>query len=349
MIKPASNVPIRVAIAGTGYFSRFHIEAWNRLDGVELVGGWNRTRQEAAALLDPLGVPVFDDAVRMLDEVRPDLLDIAGSPPIHLPLIKLAAERGIDVICQKPFCQTPDEAREAVAVANAAGIRVVVHENFRFQPWYRAIARVLASGELGQVYQMTFRLRPGDGQGEDAYLARQPFFRTMERFLIRETATHLVDTFRFLLGPIRAVTADLRRLNPTIAGEDAGIVIFGFDNGVRAVFDGNRLADHAATNTRLTMGEMVIDAERGSLRLDGFGGVFIRPSGQLTEKSIAFTFEDRNFGADCVYLLQKHVIKALRGQGTLENEARDYLNVIRVEQAIYDSADSGRRIELEAE
>lgn len=110
------------------------------------------------------------------------------------------------------------------------------------------------------MYQVTFRLRPGDGKGPDAYLERQPYFQTMEKFLVHETAIHLIDVFRFLLAEEpSAVYAALRRLNPAIAGEDAGMMLFDFPSGARAVFDGNRLADHKAENRRLTMGEMVIE------------------------------------------------------------------------------------------
>ncbi|MEO0763052.1 MAG: hypothetical protein AAFZ09_14815, partial [Pseudomonadota bacterium] len=60
-----------------------------------------------------------------------------------------------------------------------------------------------------------------DGQGPDAYHARQPYFQRMPRFLVHETAVHWIDTFRYLMGEAETVYADLRRLNPAIAGEDA--------------------------------------------------------------------------------------------------------------------------------
>jgi len=118
----------------------------------------------------------------------------------------------------------------------------VVHENFRFQPWYKAIKTELNEGSLGTVLQATYRLRPGDGQGRDAYLERQPYFRDMENFLIHETGVHFIDVFRYLFGEPQALSADLRRLNPVIAGEDAGHFNFYYDNGLCAQFDGNRLA-----------------------------------------------------------------------------------------------------------
>ena len=42
------------------------------------------------------------------------------------------------------------------------------------------------------------------------------------------------------------------------------MIICGYDSGFRAVFDGNRLADHAADNPRLTMGEAMLEGEGGS-------------------------------------------------------------------------------------
>ena len=51
----------------------------------------------------------------------------------------------------------------------------------------------------------------------------------MPRFLIHETAIHLIDTFRFLLGEVSGVSARLRQLNTHIQGEgDAGLVLFEF-------------------------------------------------------------------------------------------------------------------------
>ena len=50
--------------------------------------------------------------------------------------------------------------------------------------------------------RVAFRLRPGDGQGPRAYLDRQPYFQTMPRLLVVETAIHWIDTFRFLMGEV---------------------------------------------------------------------------------------------------------------------------------------------------
>ena len=249
----------------------------------------------------------------MLDATRPDLLDVITPPETHLAAITEAAARGVDVICQKPFCRSLAEARAALARAERGGIEVLIHENFRFQPWHRETKRILDAGGLGRLYQATFRLRPGDGQGPRAYLDRQPYFQRMPRFLVHETAIHLIDVFRFLLGEPQSVYADLRRLNPAVAGEDAGLILLDMGDGVRALFDGNRLSDHSARNRRLTMGEMLIEGELGALRLDGDGRLFLRDHGANGENELAYAWQDQDFGGDCVYLFQRHAVDGQAG------------------------------------
>jgi predicted dehydrogenase len=263
---------VRVCTVGAGYFSRFHHQAWRRLERAELVAVCDADPAKAQAMAAEFGVAqVFDDAAAMLDAVKPDLLDIVTPPASHAALVALAAERGIDAVCQKPLAATLTEARAMVAVARDAGIRLIVHENFRFQPWFREAARLVQAGVLGTPHDIAFRLRPGDGQGPDAYLARQPYFQQMERFLVHETAIHFIDTYRYILGEIDAVLAWLRRVNPAIAGEDAGSILFRFASGAAGLFDGNRLNDHVSDNTRRTMGEMWLEGSEGILRLDGSG------------------------------------------------------------------------------
>ncbi|MDU8926276.1 Gfo/Idh/MocA family oxidoreductase [Alisedimentitalea sp. MJ-SS2] len=334
---------LKVGCIGAGYFSRFHYDAWSRVDGVVLAASVDRDIAAARAT----GLAAYDDPGRMLAEVMPDIVDIITPPPTHLALIRQALAAGpMLVICQKPFCLGIEEAREAEQLSHEAGIPVVVHENFRFQPWYRVIKAQLEAGAIGDVLQLSFRLRPGDGQGDRAYLDRQPYFQQMEKFLIHETAVHWVDTFRFLIGEPQAVFADLRRINPTIKGEDAGFILFSYKNGARALFDGNRLLDHAAENARCTMGEALIEGTKGTIDLRGDGSVHLRFFGEREKREILAPSTHAGFGGDCVYELQNHVARALLDGSALENLAGDYLPVIEQENAIYSSAETGSWIDL---
>lgn len=339
---------LTVAVIGLGYFSRFHQDAWAGLDGVRIVGVTDLDPARVAEASARLGVPGFGDAAALLAATDPDIVDIVAPPPAHLDTIRLASRRGRIVICQKPFCRNLAEAEQATAVAEAAGADLAIHENFRFQPWYRTLKAFLDSGRMGRVWQCRFDLRPGDGRGAEAYMDLQPRFRTMPKLLIHETAVHFVDLYRWLFGPIETVYADLRHLNPVVMGEDAGTLILGHAGGARTVFDGNRLADHVSDSPRRTMGEMLLEGEGGALTLDGMGRLRFRPFGAAEAEDIPLIapIDEATFGGGCVAALIAHVAAAARGQGALENRARDYLAVIRATEAAYVSHQTGARVAL---
>ena len=159
---------IRVAGIGAGFFSQFHYAAWHRLPGADLCAAVDSDIAKARRVSAEHGGDAFDDVDRMLDKVRPDLVDIITPPASHTALIGKLAGRVATIIYQKPFTPDVAQATAAADLAEARGTRLVVHENFRFQPWYRRISADLDAGDLGDVYQATFRLRPGDGQGPGA-------------------------------------------------------------------------------------------------------------------------------------------------------------------------------------
>jgi len=315
---------------------------------MHFVGVCDRDLSRAQGFAKRFGIAAsFDDFETMLDTAKPNLVDIILPPNQHLACIAMAARRGVSVICQKPFTQNLEEAERAVALAEKAGISLIVHENFRFQPWYQKIKSVLDSGVLGQVYRATFNLRPGDGQGPTAYMDRQPYFQHMPQFLVKETGVHFIDVFRFLFGKTTRVYADLRRLNPAIKGEDAGFFTMDFASGVQAVFDGNRLVDHAADDCRLTMGEMTIESENGTLYLNGNGQLSIRQHGMTHSEPVEYTFDDKSFGGDCVYQLQRHILLSLEASHDPDNTAKKYLANLVLQEAIYLSNEVGHRIDLD--
>lgn len=336
----------RIVMVGAGYWAQFQVEGW-RDAGTPLRAIANRHIENAETLARRYGVPkCYSDIAAMLDAERPTLVDVVLPPVAQGPAVRAAIERGVPTICQKPFGTDLAQAEAMTAMAEAAGVPLVVHENFRFAPWFRELRRRIDEGFFGRVHGIAFRLRPGDGQGPEAYLDRQPYFQQMPQFLVRETAVHFIDTFRFLMGEVRAVTARLRRLNPVIAGEDSGLLIFEFDDERTGLFDGNRLNEHPAENLRRTMGEMWLEGERGVMRLDGDARLWWKPH-QGAERQHGYDDgAGRGAFGGASTALQAHVLAHLRDGAPLENAAADYLANLRVQEAIYHSHASGTRVAL---
>lgn len=342
----ATTTRLRAVGIGAGYFAQFHYEAWARIPDVEIVAICDRIEERARTTAAEHGIrQSYGDWRRMLDEERPDFVDVVTPPETHEEISAFAAARGIHVICQKPLAPTYDAAARIVDGCAAAGVRLMVHENFRWQPWYRAIRQLQQRGDIGDFTHVHFLMRMGDGWGPDAYLARQPFFRDYPRLLIYETGVHFIDTFRFLLGEVSVVTAQLKRLNAAIKGEDAAQLLMTFESGATAIWDANRYNESEAEAPRFTFGELRIDATHGHLTMDASSAIRVKRLGEPAVE-LEYVRERKNFAGDCVYFLQRHVVDSLRSGRAFESSGADYLNNIRVVEAAYESAQTGSSVRV---
>ena len=331
---------------GAGYFSRFHYEAWTRIPEVEMVAVCDRVDDKARAIMSQHGIPRhYADWREMIDREQPDFVDIITPPDTHEEIVAYAAARGIHIICQKPLAPTLDAARRIVETARSAGVRLLVHENWRWQPWYREIKRIQLSGAIGEFTHIQFLMRMGDGWREDAYLDRQPFFRQYPRLLVYETGVHFIDTFRYLLGDIAEVYAHLRRLNPVIQGEETGQLFFRFTSGATAIWDANRYNEVESPSPRYTFGQMRIDAMGGHLTLDTEANLRLKPLGQ-PGVDVVYPHENVNFAGDCVYALERHFTDCMLSGAPFESSAGDYLQTLAVVDAVYESARLNQVVKL---
>ena len=333
---------------GAGYFSRFQYKAWSRIPEVRIVALCNRSKAKGIVIANDFQIPaVYTSLSNMLDTEQPDFIDIITPPETHLEFCREAFRRKVHVIVQKPLAPTLGEAELIVQEAAKSGVKLMVHENFRFQPWYREIKKLLDEKIIGDtIFSAYFRMRMGDGWGQDAYLNRQPYFREMPRLLVYETGVHFIDTFRFLFGEVKEVYAKLRKLNPVIKGEDAGIIQFEFANGVEAVWDANRYNESCSENPRYTFGELIIEGERGTIRMSNTGRITIQNLG-LPEAIHDYTPSKEDFAGDCVYNTQIHFVRGLLGDGIFETSGLEYLENIKVQEAIYLSSERRMPIQLQ--
>jgi D-apiose dehydrogenase len=341
------SAPRRIAVVGAGYFSQFHLDGWAQMAGAQVVALCDTDAAKVATMAQRYKIPhTYTNVADMVAVEVPDLVDVVTPPASHHRVLQELFKYGLPVICQKPFGQNYAQALELTDAAKASGTTLIVHENFRFMPCYREARRCVDAGKLGDLHGISFRLRPGDGQGPEAYLDRQPYFQTMPRLLVAETAVHFIDTFRYLMGEVTAVYARLRKLNPVIVGEDAALITFEFASGAAGVFDGNRLNDHPATNPRRTLGEMWLEGSKGVLRLDGDARLWWRPHHGKEFEHIYNRGPDDTFGGGACGALQKHVLDALSNRQPFENTAQDYLRNLLIQEAVYASHASGQRIAL---
>jgi predicted dehydrogenase len=136
----------RGGMIGTGAWSEVQLMAWASVKNAGIVALCDRHPERRGPIVERFRIAqAFDDFETMLNQAEIDFVDICTRPYSHAALTRLAAERGLPVLCQKPFCTSLDEAREVVESCDRVGVRLMVNENYRWQAWYRKAKEVIAS------------------------------------------------------------------------------------------------------------------------------------------------------------------------------------------------------------
>src|ERR1035441_9320841 len=91
---------------GAGYFAQFQYEAWARIPTVEIVAVCSRSELKAREVAAAYGISRhYGDWRKALDIEQPDFVDIITPPDSHEEICSYAAERKINIICQKPLAR----------------------------------------------------------------------------------------------------------------------------------------------------------------------------------------------------------------------------------------------------
>jgi predicted dehydrogenase len=330
-----SGEPLKGVMIGAGYFAQFQAEAWRRVEGARIVAVADALPERAEQFAKRWEIArAYSDIAEMLERERPDFVDIVTRSDSHSEFVKLAARRGAHVICQKPMAPSWEECLAMVSACAEANVRLLIHENWRWQPWFREVKRLLDQSAVGEPFYASFVMRNSDGRGEEPYQT-QPYFREMERLMIYEMAVHFLDTFRFLLGEIKSVFCQMGRVNPAIRGEDYTLIQLAFENGACGLIDANRISGPARREP--ISEELVVEGDRGKIRLARDCRIWLDEYGDA-EKQHSYVAPAEGYRGDSVRAAQRHFISCLQSGERCETEGEDYLKTVSAVFACYDSA-----------
>jgi predicted dehydrogenase len=247
------------------------------------------------------------------------------------------AERGLAIICQKPMAPDWATACRMVELSERHGVRFMIHDNWRWQSWYRAAGAMIARGDVGTPLNYGFRCQVSHGTGDEPY-PKQAYFRQLERFLIDEVLVHHIDTARFLFGDISSIYAEGARRNPRMAGEDHAILVLRHANGAMGAVEGHAFVKDSSSPT---LDEAIFEGELGTIRVSSLGEIWFR------EQRIWTDNQERGYRGDSVYGCQAHFIDCLKSGRQFESEAREYLEkTFAAVEGAYSSLRSRSRVDI---
>ena len=336
---------LRGALIGCGFFAINHLHGWRDAAGAEIVAICDTNPERLAIAGDSFGIMRrYAEADAMLRAERPDFVDIATTAPSHRPLVELAAGLGIPVIVQKPFATALADAKAMVQACKAAGVPLMVHENFRWQSPILKVGEILQSGEIGEVFwgRVSFR------SAYDVF-SGQPYLAEGERFIVEDLGIHALDVARFLFGDATNVSARIKRVNPAIRGEDVATALLDHGNGVASVVDCSYATQLERELFPQTLLE--IDGTKGSLRLGPGYELTVTAGGRTRKERIAprlLPWATRPWHniQESVALIQQHWVDCLAKGLEPATSGRDNLQTLALVEAVYRSAATGRTVML---
>jgi len=346
-----SKPVLRVGLIGTGHISRQHAPGWAAtLDATpvaicELDRARAESRREQLKSLGVSDVAIFSNVDEMLASGQIDCVDIATRPETHLPMVERAAKAGLHVLCQKPLAATLGEAERMVEICQAAGVRFMVMEMWRFLPWFRDLRRFLDAGEIGPAHYLRvigsrrplLRRRPVD--------ANQPYFADMPRLVVYEMQIHWIDCARYLLGEVQSAYMRGGRLNPAIVGEDWAVVVLGHANAGTTLLESSRATPTDNPPPRRE-GDVLLEGLEGALHFDpeSLDLRLARLSGSV---EVVAKYADVEDGFQSAFNAGiAHFAAAVRRGEPFESSAEDNLRTLATTFACYDSFEQGQVVQV---
>lgn len=151
----------RVAVVGSGFMARTHLQAYDGLLDVEPVAVCSRDPDRGRSVADEYQARWTDEFETVLTSDEVDAVDLCVPTPLHVEMAEASLEAGKSVLLEKPIALTLEGADRLVELEESSDGVLMVALVLRFWPEYIQFLDMVAGGELGEVETMlAYRLSP---------------------------------------------------------------------------------------------------------------------------------------------------------------------------------------------
>jgi predicted dehydrogenase len=346
--------PVKLAVVGAGMMGQRHIQFMDATGVAELVAIVDPA-SAGHRLAESRGVACFDTAQKMLDEANVEGVIISTPTIHHLEPTLASLDAGCHVLVEKPIAATLHEALQIQRKSEQCGREVLVGHHRRYNPAVVRAKQLIEAGAIGDLLNVS---------GQWTVLKHVDYFssdwrRDREAGPVLTNLIHEIDYLRFMCGEIASLSAEISSHARNFAKEDSAALVFRFENGALGTFI---ISDASPSPWSWEQGSFenptFPKSQQNSIRFMGSKGALEFPNLRLWQHEnpddpsvghwhyplksteIEFSNEDA-FHAQC-----RHFCSVIRGAEKPCITARDGTNTLRATLAVFDSANTGQRVEL---
>ncbi|MFN8624166.1 MAG: Gfo/Idh/MocA family oxidoreductase [Chloroflexota bacterium] len=337
-----------IGIVGAGGIVQYaHLLAY-RAAGLNVVAITDLDLDKARDVAARFDIPtVAANAEELVATPGVDIVDVAVTPWEQPRIVELATAAKRHLLCQKPFALDIEPARRMVDQAAAAGVKLAVNQQMRWEPGIAATRSLVRQGAIGRVSNTTLQVSIATPWHLWPWLAAAP------RLEIMYHSVHYQDALRSILGDPVAVTSVHGRypVQDPVIGETRTTTILEYADGSQALVDVDHYDQHAEPRA-----EYRIRGTDGALE-GTIGLLYDYPDGRIDTLELrrpgvapqTFDFEGVRWIPDAFLGPMSDLMDAIATDREPITSGRDNLRTLGVAFAIYRSVAERRTIDLTEE
>ncbi|NLV01934.1 Gfo/Idh/MocA family protein [Haloferax volcanii] len=329
----------RVAGIGLGSLGMLECRLLNELEGVRVVAGVDPDDEVRERFGDEFDVPTYETTAELLDAEFLDAVTIASPHTEHFDQALAALDADLHVHLEKPMVTDLGGARALIDRADERGLTLAVGYQRHFDPRFHELRRVVDSGRIGDPHMVVCHLEQewirwtkDEWRGDPSLSGGGQLY---------DSGSHLLDAMLWVTRskPVTVAAAVDHR------GHDVDV-----NSALAVVLD--RDGDRLTASVGVSGDGQSVPEPGESLRVIGTEGMvaFDGETIEVTESGTTYTAAPPT--PDFEELTRKKLrnfVDAARDEADLAIPAEDALRVTALTEAAYESATTGRRVNVDGD
>jgi UDP-N-acetyl-2-amino-2-deoxyglucuronate dehydrogenase len=338
------------ALVGCGRIAQRYLDllGGGHIEGGRLVGVCDPRIERADAAARKAGVPAFYDFHEMFEAIGDsiDVVCVLTESGHHAEHVIALAKYRKHMLVEKPMALRLSDAEAMIRACDSANVRLFVVKQNRYNLPVQKLRSALEAGRFGKIVMGTVRVRWSRPQ---AYYDMDQWRGTWkyDGGVFANQASHHIDMLMWMLGEPVSVFARTRTALVDIEAEDTGAAILHFKSGAMGIVEAT-----TATRPKDLEGSLSILGEHGAVEIGGFAMNQLKTwQFDTPDPEDVDIFEKFSENPPDVYghghrRYLHDVVKHLRGEGARLVEGLEGLRSLELVIAMYESAQTGREINL---
>lgn len=332
---------IRTGVVGFGKMGLLHGSLVSIREDMELVAICEKTMFVRKAFKSVMrNINFYSDYKKMIEKEELDAVIITTPTFNHAEVAAFAAEKGLAVFCEKPLAINGEEAAGLAKLFDEKNIPSLVGFSNRFFPTIAEGKKLVDERVVGEIQTIKSEMYIGDVFKDNSGWRYDP--KLSGGGALIDFGIHMVDMLDWYFGKIVSVTAWTKNIYSKNVEDEAGGEIF-FDNGLKASF----ITSWSKAEYRKSSPIITVEGTEGKLivteqTIDIIKGDDVK---QITYPDL-YKGDYADIAGINYSLEMKTFVEEMKGNRSHMDMAQG-AHIQRVVDAMYESAKTGKRVEVQ--